>query len=89
VLAGMVSDPANVTVLINGFAQIILPMQLNEAQFNLLKETLIPGLPDSTWTFEWIKYISNPTETTQKTLISKKLLAVIKAMLRMPEFYLS
>ncbi len=89
VLTGMTGDPSNVTALLNGLAQIILPVQLNDAQFNLLKETLIPGLPDSTWTFEWIKYISNPTDTTQKTLISKKLLAVIKAMLRMPEFYLS
>lgn len=89
ILTGMVADPSNITALLNDLAHIILPIQLNDAQFNLLREIVIPGLPDATWTFEWIKYVSNPTDTTQKTLISKKLLAVIKAMLRMPEFYLS
>jgi len=89
VLTGMVGDPSNVSTLLNGLAHIILPVQLNDLQLNLLKEILIPGLADSTWTYEWNKYAANPSDLTQKTLIGKKLLAVIKAIFRMPEFYLS
>jgi hypothetical protein len=89
VLTGMIGTPSDVASLLNGFAQILLPVPLNSAQFNQLKEILIPGLPDSTWTYEWNKYAANPTDTAQKSLISKKLLALIKAILRMPEFYLS
>jgi len=67
---------------------LLLPVVLNSAQLAQLKEVLIPGLPDSSWTFEWIKYTTNPNDATQKSLISKKLLALIMAILRMPEFYL-
>jgi uncharacterized protein (DUF1800 family) len=89
VIASRVNDPTDVTKLITGFAQILLPIALSSAQLLQLKEVLIPGLPDSTWTFEWNKYILNPTDATQKSLISKKLLALLKAILRMPEFYLA
>jgi hypothetical protein len=66
----------------------MLPVALNTTQISQLKEVLIPGLPDSTWTFEWLKYTSLPNDAAQKTLISKKLLAVITAIMRFPEFYL-
>jgi hypothetical protein len=89
VIASRVSDATDATKLINGFAQILLPIALSNAQLLQLKEVLIPGLPDSTWTFEWNKYILNPTDATQKSLISKKLMALLKAILRMPEFYLA
>jgi hypothetical protein len=58
-------------------------------QVQQLKEELIPGLPESTWTFEWNKYAGNPNDTAQKLLIGKKLQALLKSMLRLPEFYLS
>ncbi len=87
-LANKVSNPSVVTDLINGFALILLPVSLSAAQIAQLKEVLIPGLPDSTWTNEWNTYLSNPANTTQKNLINKKLTDLIKAMLRMPEFYL-
>lgn len=89
VIAGKLSDPGNVENLIYGLAQILLPVVLSTAQVQQLREVLIPGLPDSTWTYEWIKYTANPNDTTQKTIIGNKLKALIKAMLRMPEFYLA
>jgi len=88
ILTAKVTEPSDVNGLINGFAQILLPIALNSNQLTQLKEVLIPGLPNSSWTFEWNKYITNPSDATQKNLISKKLLALLKAMLRMPEFYL-
>ncbi len=87
-IAGRISDPSDAATLINGLASILLPVSLNAGQVSQFKEVLIPGLPDSTWTFEWLKYINNPGDAAQKTLISKKLLAVISALLRLPEFYL-
>ena len=89
VLAQKVTDPSDAASLINGFAQILLPVTLSDAQILQLKNELIPGLPDSTWTFEWNKYTANPTDTTQKNTISKKLMTLLKAILRMPEFYLA
>jgi len=88
VLAGRVSNPADVITLINGFAQILLPVALSTVQVQQLKEELIPGLPESTWTFEWNKYIGSPGDAAQKILIAKKLQALLKSMMRLPEFYL-
>lgn len=87
-LSAKVSDPSDVGLLINGFAQLLLPVALSSLQLTQLKDVLIPGLPESSWTFEWIKYTTNPNDATQKSLISKKLLALTMAILRMPEFYL-
>jgi len=89
IMTGKVSDPSDVNILINGFAQILLPVALNSSQVLQLKEVVIPGLPDNTWTFEWIKYTTNPNDTTQKNVISKKLQALLTAIFRMPEFYLN
>lgn len=87
-VVALVENPEDAVALLNGLARILLPVGLSGAQLEQLKEVLIPGLPDSTWTFEWNKYLGNPNNATQKSVISKKLLAVLKAILRMPEFYL-
>ncbi|HWS00580.1 MAG TPA: DUF1800 domain-containing protein [Prolixibacteraceae bacterium] len=49
IIVGKVSDPSDVSNLINGLAQILLPVILSSAQVQQLKEVLIPGLPESTW----------------------------------------
>ena len=88
ILTGKISDPSDATTLINGLAQFLLPVPLSNEQITQFKDVLVPGLPDSTWTTEWNKYYSDQNNTTQKSLISKKLLALLTSMLRMPEFYL-
>jgi uncharacterized protein (DUF1800 family) len=88
-LTSQISDPSNLSALLNGLAETILPIPLNAAQLNHLKEVLIPGLTEATWKSEWRKYANNPSDLVQKTAISKQLLALIRIMLRMPEFYLS
>lgn len=88
-LASKISDPSNATALVNGLALILLPVPLNAIQVAQLKEVLIPGLPDSTWAFEWFKYMAAPNDLIQKGLVGKKLQAVIAQVLRFPEFYLS
>lgn len=88
-LAGKVSNPQEVSGLVNGLAQILLPVPLSTEQVQQLKEELIPGLPESTWTFEWNKYTANPGDAAQKALIANKLKALLKAMMRLPAFYLA
>lgn len=89
VITGKVSDPSTVSKLITGLAEILLPVAMSASQILQLKEVLIPGLPESTWTFEWNKYIANPGDAAQKLLISNKLKALLKAIMRLPEFYLA
>lgn len=88
-LTARVSNPADVTTLINGFTQILLPVSISSEQFQQLRDAFIPGFTDGTWASEWNKYVSNPGDTAQKTTISNKLKALLKAIFRMPEFYLN
>ena len=88
-LTPKINNPGDPVTLISALSQILLPVTISSAKQSALKEILIPGLPDTSWTFEWNKYIGNPADATQKNLIRTKLLAVIAAILRMPEYYLS
>lgn len=89
VLTAKLKDASDPTNLISGLTQVLFPLTLSSAKIAQLKDVLIPGLPDYTWTAEWGKYTANPTDTTQKALIKKMLTRLIAAMLKMPEFYLS
>ncbi len=88
-LTSKIDDPSKADNLLNGLALILLPVPLSPLQLAQLKEILIPGLPDSTWAFEWLKYIGAPSDVIQKGLVGKKLQAVIAQIMRLPEFYLS
>jgi hypothetical protein len=88
-VASNISDPGNVSILIHELSQLLLPVPLSEAQLEQLRQELIPGLPDSTWYYEWKKYESNPSDSAQKGIMGKRLLALLKEMMRMPEFYLA
>lgn len=87
-LAMQLKTPSDPTSLVTESVQLLFPITISSTKISQLKDILIPGLPDSTWTFEWNKYIANPSETTQKALIKGKLTSLIAAMLKMPEFYL-
>jgi len=89
ILTAKVSNPGDVTTLINSFAQILLPVPISAAQSQQLRDAFIPGFTDGTWASEWNKYATNPNDATQKTTISNKLKALLKAIFRMPEFYLN
>lgn len=88
VLTTKIIDASDPVKLITGLSKVLLPVSLSNEKISSLKEILIPGLPDSTWTFEWNKYINNPNDSTQKSLVKKKLSGLIAVILKMPEFYL-
>ena len=62
---------------------------LTTNQLKLLKEILLPGLPDHVWGVEYTNYEANPTDTQQAMLIDEKLRQLLRTMLNLPEFFLS
>jgi uncharacterized protein (DUF1800 family) len=82
------SNPSDPNVIVNEAAQLLFAVPLTASQQSFLKQTLIPGLPDYEWTTEWNTYTANPTDATALSAVSKKLVALIKFMMAMPEYHL-
>ncbi len=82
-------DPFDPNLVISGFAKILFPQPLTEEQAKALKEVLIPGLPDYEWGIEYSDYLTNPVDTQLARSVEAKLQSLLKAILSMPEFYLS
>ncbi len=72
--------------LIKELALLLFAQSITEEQLVALKAILLPGLPDYEWTVEYSDFLSG--DDTLKKSIEDRLKALIKAMLRMPEFYL-
>jgi uncharacterized protein (DUF1800 family) len=87
-LAQAVSDPSDPETLINGLCEIFLPVEISQSRLDSLKELLIPGLPDSVWTFEWNKYVGNPDDPVQKGSIEGALKLLLDSIMNLPEYYL-
>lgn len=79
-------DPNNVIV---EFAKILMPQPLTDNQRKLLKEIILPGLPDDVWSNEYVRYEENPNDMQLANIIDTKLRNLLRTMLNMPEFYLS
>ena len=84
--AAALDNPNDPNDLINEMASILFAHTLSEQQVTALKDILIPGLPDFEWTVEYVKYLEGATDL--EAAIEKKLQQLVKAMLKMPEFYL-
>jgi uncharacterized protein (DUF1800 family) len=87
--AASLSNPSDPNILISDLARILFAVQLTTNQLSVLKETLIPGLPDYEWTLEWSTYVATPSNATAAKAVKTKLQALIGLMMRMPEFQLS
>jgi len=87
-LSVQISEAGNPNALIGGLAEVLFSLPISTKKSTQLKEILLPGLSDSTWTTEWNKYLNAPTNETQKDVLRKRLTPLIAAMLKMPEFYL-
>ena len=88
-LTRYVTDPSNPVILVKSLAEVFLPVEAGDIKLAKLKDVLLAGLPDSSWTFEWNKYQNNQADVTQKALIIRKLLELITAIVKLPEYYLS
>lgn len=84
-----IDDPYDPNNVIAEFAKILMPQPLTENQMTLLKEIILPGLPDHVWGTEYVNYEENPNDMQLAGIIETKLRNLIKTMMNMPEFYLS
>ena len=88
-LVATFDDPSDPNALIDEFSQILFPQPITNNQKTYLKDVLIPGLPDFEWTVEYLDYLSDPTNPAFSGPVELKLRFLLKAMMNMPEFYLS
>lgn len=84
-----IDNPYDPNQVVAEFAKILMPQPLTPEQLTALKEILIPGLPDYEWGVEYTEYLEKPMDTTLAKAIETKLRNLLKAMLTIPEFYLS
>lgn len=87
--AAKIENGTDPNVLIDEFSKVLFPQPISPTQKAALKEALIPGLPDFEWTVEYGDYLAEPDNQDLKTGAENRLRALIKAMLAMPEYYLS
>jgi hypothetical protein len=85
----LLNDPYNPDNVINEFVLMLFPQPITDGQHEVLKETLLSGQPDYEWTIEYSDYEANPDNSGLAESISSRLSNLLKAMLAMPEFYLS
>ncbi|MBK7336594.1 MAG: DUF1800 domain-containing protein [Saprospirales bacterium] len=88
-LAATLDDPADPNQLIDDLSKILLPQPITENQKTFLKNILLPGLPDYEWTIEYADYLADPTNPVYYGPIELQLRLLLKAMMNLPEFYLS
>lgn len=79
-------NPTDPNDLINGIATILFAQPLTNEQLVALKAIILPGLPDYEWTVEYGDYLAG--DISLESAIQNKLEALIRTMLKMPEFYL-
>ncbi|MDV7393813.1 hypothetical protein RZS08_20715, partial [Arthrospira platensis SPKY1] len=84
----MVSNPSDPNALIEDLARLLFPLPISEERRDMLKEILIPGLPDFEWTDEYGEYLANPGNNGLANAIDAKLRNLVRAMLTMPDFFL-
>ena len=87
-LAEMTSSPSDPNILIGELCELLLPVQVSEDQITLLKEVLIPGLPDFEWTLEWNNFKSNPEDSDLKEAVGNALRLLLDTIMNMAEYYL-
>ncbi len=84
-----IDNPTDPNSVVEEFAKILFPQPITDDQKLILKEILIPGLPDYEWGVEYNDYLDYPDDENLANAVSSKLKNLLQAMYAMPEFYLS
>ena len=83
------SDPYDPNVLIEDAVEVLFSHPISQNQHDFLKNLLIPGLQDVSWTMEYSEFLADPTDPDRLEGIKNKLKSMFGIMLKMPEFYLT
>jgi uncharacterized protein (DUF1800 family) len=87
-LAEATSLPSNPDTLITELCNLLLPVQVKPEHLLVLKEVLIPGLPDFEWTVEWNNYKADPDNSILKEAVENALRLLLEEVMHLPAFYL-
>jgi len=79
-------NPTDPNDMITELATLLFSQTITEEQLISLKSIILPGIEDYNWTVEYGDFLAG--DESLRTTIENKLQTLIKAMLRMPEFYL-
>ena len=84
-----VDDPSEINSMLADFVRILLPKPLAQNQMDYLKQVVLQGLPDFEWNVEYAEYLDNPDDPGTVNSIRNKLLALLNAIMTLPEYQLS
>ena len=73
-------------ILITELSNQLFNYPITDSQLSVLKDILIPGLPDFEWTVEYASYLNNPTDNAMRISVENKLRNLIAVMVQMSEF---
>jgi len=88
IYAAKIENALDPNLLIEGIANNLFTYPISTEQRDYLKEILIPGLPDFEWTVEYGDFLADPDSLEKRVAITNKLVALLSAMVEMPEFQL-
>ena len=88
-LVSQFPEPSQLYPMIDEWVLLLFPRPIPESQREFLKDTLLPGLPETQWTTEWFELQSNPGDAALAEALENKLRRMVIAMTEMPEFQLS
>ncbi len=74
--------------LISYFSEHLYPYGVNQEQFDYLKEALLGGQEEFTWTDEYLNYLADPSNPMLIRNVSGKLQNLFVAMFTLPEVHL-
>lgn len=82
-------QPEEIDPLIDDMVAVLFARPVSPGQKDILKQILIPGLPDFEWNTEYSIYLSDPNNEEVANSVRGKLRNLMWAMMNMPEFQLS
>ena len=82
-------EPTSLWPMIESWVSLLFPRPVPQEQLNFLKETLLPGLPDTQWATEYTEYLANPNDPSIADAVEQSLRRMVLAMTEMPEYQLS
>ncbi|MBK6621318.1 MAG: DUF1800 domain-containing protein [Saprospirales bacterium] len=88
-ILGTLDAPDDPNSVVDELVLIMFPKPISPERKTALKEILIPGLPDFEWTVEYLDYANDPTNPDYYIPVDTKLRALVRAMISMPDFFLS
>lgn len=87
--AGSLPTPTDPYLLVDDMISVLLPQTLTDPQMTDLMNAFLSGTPDYEWSTIWTNYTKNPGNTTARSSAETKLRNLVKAILSLPEYFLS